>query len=280
MPNKDALIIKSTGEKELFDVRKLEASLARAGASKSIVDLIAGHVKKEVRDGMSTGEIYAHAFSLLRRYEKPIALKYSVRRAVMELGPSGFPFEKFIAELFKARGFKAETNLTARGHCVEHEIDVIAWNDLKLIIAEAKFHNDIGLKSDLKVALYVKARFEDLKDTLFVVEGKKRKYDEAHLITNTKFTTPAIEYAKCRGLALIGWNYPNTGNLHNMIEDFNLHPITALTTLASFEKRELLSHGIVLCKQLSDRNILKSTGIKDVKIDEVLQEIKELYQQV
>lgn len=277
MPSKDALIIKSTGERELFDVRKLEASLVRAGASESSVGLIAEHIQKEVRDGMSTGEIYTHAFSLLRRYEKPVALKYSVRRAVMELGPSGFPFEKFIAELFKARGFKAETNLMARGKCVEHEIDVIAWNDLKLIIAEAKFHNDMGLKSDLKVALYVKARFDDLKDTLFSADGKKRKYDEAHLITNTKFTSHAIDYAKCSGLSVIGWNYPSVGNLHNMIEDFNLHPITALTTLTGSEKRYLLSQGIVLSKNISDRNILKNAGIKDAKIDAVLQEIKELF---
>lgn len=277
MLGNDAFIIKSTGEKELFDVRKLEASLSRAGASKSSVDLIAEHILKEVRDGMSTGEIYAHAFSLLRRYEKPVALKYSVRRAVMELGPSGFPFEKFIAELFKARGFKAETNLIARGHCVEHEIDIIAWNDLKLIIAEAKFHNDIGLKSDLKVVLYVKARFDDLKETYFTVEGKKRKYDEAHLITNTKFTSSAIEYAECAGLALIGWNYPAQGNLHNIIEDFNLHPITALTALSGSEKRDLLSQGIVLSKQLSDKNVLKNAGIRDNNIDAVLHEIKELF---
>jgi len=277
MSSKDALIIKSTGEKELFDVRKLEASLVRAGASKSSVDLIADHILKEVRDGMSTGEIYAHAFSLLRRYEKPVALKYSVRRAVMELGPSGFPFEKFIAELFKARGFKSETNLLAKGRCVEHEIDVMAWNDLKLIIAEAKFHNDNGLKSDLKVALYVKARFDDLRETVFSAEGKKKNFDEAYLITNTKFTSSAIDYAKCSGLSLIGWNYPNTGNLHNMIEDFNLHPITALTTLNSSEKRDLLSQGIVLSKQISDRNILKNAGIRDARIDAALQEIKELF---
>lgn len=277
IPNKDVLIVKSTGERERFDIKKLETSLIRSGASEKNVGLIADHILGEVREGMSTGEIYTHAFSLLRKYERPVALKYSVRRAVLELGPSGFPFEKFIAELFKARGFKAETNLLARGQCVEHEIDVIAWNNLKLIIAEAKFHNDNGLKSDLKVALYVKARFDDLKETLFTVEGKKRKYDEAYLITNTKFTISAIEYAECKGLALIGWNYPAQGNLHNMIEDFNLHPITALTTLTNSEKRELLSHGIVLCKQLSDRNILKNAGIRDANIDAILQEIKELF---
>lgn len=278
MFNKDVLIVKSTGIKEPFDIKKLETSLVRAGASEKNVSLIADHILKEVRDGMSTGEIYTHAFSLLRRYEKPVSLKYSLRRAVLELGPSGFPFEKFVSEIFKARGFRSETNLMANGKCAEHEIDVIAWNDLKLVIAEAKFHNDIGLKSDLKVALYVKARFDDLKETLFSVEGKKRKYDEAHLITNTKFTSSAIGYAECSGLALIGWNYPVVGNLHNMIEDFNLHPITALTTLTNSEKKEFILNGIVLCKQLIDGKALKRNGIKEDRINLAIQEIKELYQ--
>lgn len=277
MFNRDALIIKSTGEKEPFDVEKLKASLVRAGASKISTDLVADHILKEVRDGMSTGEIYTHAFSILRQYEKPVALKYSVRRAVMELGPSGFPFEKFIAELFKVKGFKTENNILAKGKCAEHEIDMMAWNDSRFIVAEAKFHNGMGLKSDLKVALYVKARFEDLKGTLFSLDGKKRNFDEAYLITNTKFTSPAIDYAKCSGLSLVGWNYPNTDNLHNMIEDFNLHPITAMTTLTSSEKKDLLSQGIVLSKQLSDRNILNGAGIKENRIDSVLQEIKELF---
>ena len=62
-----------------------------------------------------------------------------------------------------------------------------------------------------------------------------------------------------------------------MIEDFNLHPITALTTLNSSEKRDLLSQGIVLSKQISDRNILKNAGIRDARIDAVFQEIKELF---
>ena len=62
-----------------------------------------------------------------------------------------------------------------------------------------------------------------------------------------------------------------------MIEDWNLHPITALTTLSGSEKRDLLSQGIVLSKQLSDKNILKNAGIiRDDKIDAVLHEIKEI----
>lgn len=273
----DVIIIKSNGERERFDVKKLEASLAKLNASEKVIGLICNHIVKELREGMSTSEIYTHAFSLLRRYERPVALKYSIRRAVTDLGPSGFPFEKFIAEVYKARGYNAETNLLARGRCVEHEVDVIAWNENKLIIAEAKFHNAIGLKSDLKVALYVKSRFDDLKDTFFSPDGNKRKFDEAYLITNTKFTSHATSYAECNNLRIIGWNYPQENNLHSIIEDFNLHPITALTTIDYSEKKDLILNGFVLTKNLS-RDVLKNNGIKENKIDSILEEVKELHQ--
>ncbi|MEK7150230.1 MAG: ATP cone domain-containing protein [Patescibacteria group bacterium] len=277
MSSTDVIIVKSNGERERFDIKKLETSLAKLNASGRVIGLICDHVVKELREGMSTSEIYTHAYSLLRRHERPVALKYSIRRAVTELGPSGFPFEKFIAEVYKARGYKAETNLSAMGHCVEHEVDVMAWNENKLIIAEAKFHNAIGLKSDLKVALYVKARFDDLKDTLFSVEGKKRKFDEACLITNTKFTSHATNYAECSNLRIIGWNYPKEGNLHSIIEDFNLHPITALTTLSSSEKRDFILKGLVLTKNLSS-DILINNSIKETRVDSIIQEIRELHQ--
>lgn len=277
MPIADVIIIKSNGERERFDVKKLEASLAKLKASEKVIGLICNHIVKELREGMSTSEIYTHAFSLLRRYERPVALRYSIRRAVTDLGPSGFPFEKFIAEVYKARGYNAETNLMVKGRCVEHEVDVMAWNENKLIIAEAKFHNAIGLKSDLKVALYVKSRFDDLKDTFFSPDGNKRKFDEAYLITNTKFTSHATSYAECNNLRIIGWNYPQENNLHSIIEDFNLHPITALTTIDYSEKKDLILNGFVLTKNLS-RDVLKNNGIKENKIDSILEEVKELHQ--
>ena len=59
-------------------------------------------------------------------------------------------------KFIRPEGTKPRPIYRAMGHCVEHEVDVMAWNENKLIIAEAKFHNAIGLKSDLKVALMLK----------------------------------------------------------------------------------------------------------------------------
>lgn len=271
-------VIKSDGTRETFDSKKLELSLKKAGASSKVVEDI---IKKVTLDNLTkeitTHQIYKQAFALLHKEETPIALKYSLKRAIMELGPSGFPFEEFIAEILKKRGFSTETGKVVKGFCVEHEMDVVAWNDEKLIMIEAKFHNELGMKSDLKVALYVKARFDDLRKMTFRY-GKERELDESWLITNTKFTSTAIEYGSCQGgLRMIGWNYPPVGNLHDMILETKLHPLTCLNSLNGREKKALLAQGVVLCSSLSENpSLLEEIGLGDQKVKKVLQEISML----
>jgi hypothetical protein len=213
-------ITKANGKREPFDETKLMASLARAGAVAETIENIVGHVREELYDGMTTSDIYSHAFAMLHKWKQPVAAKYSIRRAIMELGPTGFPFEKFVGEILKARGFEVLTGQEVLGKCVPHEVDVVAWNDEKLIMAEAKYHNQLGVKSDLKVALYVKARFDDLKGNTFNYGGKDRQLTDGWLITNTKFSSTAIHYGVCENLTMIGWNYPEKGNLQDMIEEF------------------------------------------------------------
>lgn len=272
----DISIVKASGKKQAFDSDKFLGSLISAGADTKTAETIVDHITEELRDGMSTDQIFRHAFFLLEKAQKPVAVRYSLRRAVMELGPSGFPFEKFIAEILKQKGYEVLTDQHVLGECVQHEIDVIAWNENKLIMAEAKFHNELGVKSDLKVALYVKARVDDLKGVKYNY-GKERYVDEGWLITNTKFTETAIHYGECKGLTLIGWNYPEKGNLQDMINDSGLHPITCLTTLTASQKKSLLSQGIVLCKTLKeDPRVLLSIGMNESKSKIILEEINSL----
>ena len=216
--DKPVLITKANGKQELFSVEKLRSSLLRSGATDEAVDDVLKHIEPELRDGMTTTDIYKHAFNCLHQWKKPVAMRYSLRRAVMELGPTGFPFEKFIAEYFKDKGYEVLTDQEVLGACVPHEVDVVAWNNNKLIMAEAKFHNELGIKSDLKVVLYVKARFDDLKENVFNYGNKNRKLTDGWLITNTKFSSTAIHYGVCQKLTMIGWNYPEHGNLQDMIE--------------------------------------------------------------
>lgn len=269
-------VIKADGSREQFDPAKLESSLKKSAASLAVVDEVMRHTLKELKEGMTTAQIYKHAFFILHKLERPAAKRYSLRRAVMELGPTGFPFEKYIAEIFKERGYTALTGQIIQGACATHEVDVVAWNDDKLILVEAKFHNELGMKSDLKVALYVKARFDDLAEKTYFY-GKRRKVDEAWLVTNTKFTSAAVEYGMCKGLTMIGWNFPDKNNLQTMIEDGNLHPITCLTSISKKETADLISLGIVLCRQLRGKTELaKRAGLTPIQIRDVMEEIEQI----
>lgn len=272
MPN-NILITKANGAQEAFDSQKLRDSLTRARANPDIIEKIVSHTETEIKDGMSTKEIYRHAFELLDREERPAAARYSLKKAVMELGPTGFAFEKFVAEIFRAKGFETTVDVEMLGECVPHEVDVVAWNENKLIVVEAKFHNQIGLKSDLKVVLYIKARFDDLAQTFFDY-GKKRKINESWLVTNTKFSKQAITYAECKNMKLVGWNYPAKGHLQELIEDAGLHPITCLTSITPKEEKFLMEAGVVLCKQAKENlDIVRQAGLSEERIATMLEEI-------
>jgi len=270
-------ITKQNGERQLFDVTKLDASLERAGVASDERTTIIETVTPQMHDGMSTAEIYRLAFKELHGRARPAALgRYSLRRAVAELGPSGFAFEKFVAAIFIERGYSTCTDQHLQGHCVMHELDVVAWKDKELILVEAKFHNEYVVKSDLKVALYVKARFEDLQNQTFSYGGE-RKMTDGLLITNTKFTTEAVKYAACAGVRLIGWNYPHRDNLHDMIIETNLHPITSLTTLTHEEKQACLRAGVVLCREIAAiSDLFRANGSSPEHVEEVMTEIDRL----
>src|SRR3989304_3409296 len=136
---------KADGEQEPYDAVKLEHSLERAGASSTVRARIAARIARELRPGMRTEDIYRHAFDILRHEDlTPVAARYSIKRAVFALGPSGFPFEQFIAEVLRAHGWKTRTGVALTGRCAPHEVDVLAEKAGKRIGIEAKFHNDAG----------------------------------------------------------------------------------------------------------------------------------------
>jgi hypothetical protein len=256
-------ITKSDGTKQLFEEEKLINSLKHAGATDQAIEEIIDQVELSMKDGMTTNEIYGHAFSLLRKHSVHTAVKYSVRRALAELGPDGFPFEKFVSRIFHAWGYETLTDQHVMGACIEHEMDVVAWKGKSLAMVEAKFHNEIALKSDVKVALYVKARFDDIALNEFDYGGTRRKLTERWLFTNTKFTDQAVKYASCNELKIIGWNYPSTGNLHTLIEELRLHPITCVTSLNHQQKKDLIGRNIITCADLVKRpEILKEVGVR------------------
>lgn len=273
-------ITKESGDREDFDPKKLEESLRYAGASETTISDIVGHIEEDLIEGMKTRDIYKKAFDLLKQKEKkPVAARYSLKRAVMELGPTGFPFESLLAEVFRAQGYDVHTGVHMKGKCAEHEVDLVVSRDKTFAICEAKFHNRPGYKTDLKTALYVDARSMDLAETNFDGKRPEGTNAESWLITNTKFTRNSIDYAKCVGLKLIGWSYPAKENLEDLISEAGLHPLTCLTTLSKAEKRLLFERGQVLCRAIKKGGeSLKSIGLNDERASQVLNEAEVLCQ--
>ena len=268
-------ITKADGEREPFDPHKLDASLARAGAHSDVRLHILAKIEKEIRDGIRTEDIYRHAFEMLQEDAAPaVAARYSIKRAVFALGPSGFPFEQFLAEVLRAHGWSTQTGVALTGRCAPHEVDVLARKGNRTIGIEAKFHNEPGGKTDIRDALYVYARYEDLAKS----PEKSSRVDEGWLVTNTRFTRNAIRYAQCTNLTLLGWDYPRNRGLLQMIEEARVHPLTALTTLSDSEKQRLMEQKIVLCRSIQSPHLLEEYGIKPSRIPEVMKEARLLCQ--
>jgi hypothetical protein len=270
-PRKAPQIVKAGGVVEPFNPEKLAWSLQRAGAGEHTARSIADRIQRTMVSGVSTEEIYRRAFMMLRKEARPLAARYSLRRAMLEIGPTGFPFEDFVSHLFKKEGWAVETRKVIMGKCVPHEVDVYATRGTETLAAELKYHNDSGYKTDVKIALYVKARFEDIWQCDPAV--KTCPVDRGCLITNTKFTSQAVAYAACAGLELIGWTYPEGANLFDRMIAAKVYPVSALTTLKVSEKRLLLARGVIAVDMLRGRrDALTALGMSAERIGSVLAE--------
>jgi hypothetical protein len=271
------IISKADGSKEVFDPVRLIGSLRRAGAGAHVAARIAEAITATVTPGMSSKEIYAKAFTLLRKEERPVAARYGLRRALLEFGPSGHPFEDFVSHLLRAEGWQVETRKIVQGKCVSHEVDLYASHaeENTYLAAELKYHNDPGYKTDLKVALYVKSRFDDIFDC----DPKMRScpIDRGLLVTNTKFTSEAIAYAECAGVELLGWGYPANDSLFMRMGRAKIYPITTLSGLTHAEKRLLVDQGVIAVDQiLADRGKLDILHLSPVQVGDLMAEAEGL----
>lgn len=269
-------IVKADGTVEVWDGSKLEASLMRAGATDQAAARIRQTIESTLAPSEESREIYRRAFAMLRREARGAAARYSLRRALFEFGPTGHPFEDFVAQMFKAEGWTVEPRRLIPGKCVPHEVDVYATRDGVHLAAELKYHNDPGYKTDVKIALYVKARMDDIWKCDPKATGTC-PVDQGYLITNTKFTSQAIDYAKCSGLNLLGWSYPRDASLADRITRSGLYPVTALTQLKKSEKRLLIDRGIVTTALVREnRSLLREFAIPPERIGGIIAEIETL----
>jgi len=277
MENEGFDIIKSSGQKVKFSIEKLRNSLKRTGANKKTIDQIIDKVRDELYQGISTKEIYNRAFSLLKKEKSFLASKYKLKKAIYELGPTGFPFENFISAVLRYSGFETEVGKILQGICVKHEIDVMAKKNGETTIIECKFHGEQGLNCNVKVPLYINSRYQDVKQHWNGNSKNGTKLTQGWVVTNTRFTQDALQYGKCSGLYLLSWDYPKDNALKDRIDRLGLYPVTVSTLLTNREKQFLLSRDIVLCRELiGDSFFLDHLGVSSIRKEKILKEIKQL----
>ncbi len=265
-------VLKADGEQELFKEVKLRQSLKKSGANTTEIENIMRDMERELYDGVKTEVIYRRAFDMLRELPQPTAARYSLRRALFGLGPTGFPFEDYLAELYRHDGYRTKTRSILKGKCATHELDVIAWKPDDCVVTEAKFHQQPGTKSDLQVVLYSYARFLDL-EAKSIHKNEIQVLKRTAVITNTKFTSAAIDYGKCMNIELISWDTPKGTSLQQWIERTKLYPVTVLANLKAREKSALMAQGTILCRDIVDnRALLSSLGVTKARIQAVLDE--------
>lgn len=269
-------IIKSSGEKVKFSLDKLRRSLSKSGADKHTVNQIIEKVQEELYDGISTKEIYNRAFALLKKKGSYLASKYKLKKAIYELGPTGYPFERFIAAILKYSGYETRVGEILQGKCVTHEIDVVANKNGNTTVIECKFHSEEGRNCNVKVPLYIASRYQDVK-SYWNSKPHNTMLDAGWVVTNTRFTEDALQYGKCIGLYLLSWDNPKNDGLRDRIDRLGLYPITVSTLLSNREKQFLLSRDIVLCRDLiGDVFFLDHLGISETRKTKILNEIKML----
>ena len=260
-----------------FDRSKLKQSLLKSGADPDIVDDVLQIIEKEVYEGITTKNIYRMAFGLLKKKSNSHAARYNLREAIRLLGPAGFFFEKFIARLFAAENYETKVGLILQGRCVSHEIDVLIKRDNFVSMVECKFHAGQDVATDVKVPMYILSRFNDLRDKEHDIFSRKDAISKCFIVTNNRFTTDALDFAKCSGINLLSWDYPQTNNLKTKIDSHHLYPITCLTTLTLSEKEKLLALDAVLVLDIvNNRTVLEQIGLSFNRIRNVLKEASEL----
>jgi len=268
---------KANGELEPFSIEKLERSLRNSGADSVLIAEILKEINSWIFEGVTTKRIYDSAFAFLRRKKQSSSLRYKLKQAIMELGPTGHPFEHFIGKIMENQGYKTEVALIVRGFCVSHEVDVIATKEKHQLIAECKYGQSSDKSVSVQVPLYVHSRVNDIIRIREKIPEFQGYTFQGMVATNTRFTHDSITYSRCSGLKLLGWDYPEGQGLKDLIDRKNIYPITVLQTLTKAQLQLLFEKNIVVCSQiLNNIESLDFLRLTPAKQNKLLEEIKSI----
>lgn len=234
-------VVKRSGEREAFDPEKTKRAIMRVGVTDKEAEDILTRLDQQLYDGITTEEIYRRVHQMLQGRK---AAKFSLKKAILRLGPEGENFEKYVARLFRAEGYETRNRLILDGKCVQHETDILMAKEGARSMVECKFHNSLGLKCNIQCALYCYARFLDLSQT--------NQLERIYLVTNTRFTSDVMRYAECVGMGLLGWRHPEGEGIEQLAERYRLYPVTMLE-MARSQQSMLLANDFVLVNDILER---------------------------
>ena len=274
--NQNILITKSSGKEQVFSNEKLIRSLRNAGAEDTTINQIVSNVEHWIYPGVTTKKIYSRAHAMLHKTEAS-SFRYRLKQSILELGPTGYPFEFLMGEIYKRQGWQVEVGQVLQGASITHEMDVIATKGDEQHLIECKYHKDQGKQVSIQVPLYVRARVND------IIEYREKRTEYvgldfvAGVCTNTRFSDDSTHYGEHADIKLLSWDYPKNKGLKDLIEQFHIYPITILKDLTLREKQYLLNHKVVLCYQLChDHSILLELGMTARKLKAVLKELGQI----
>ncbi|MBL1409132.1 ATP cone domain-containing protein [Sphingobacterium faecale] len=268
---------KHSGELVPFKPDSLRYSLSRSGANPEEVDGVFERIKDKLYDGISTRELYELAFEYLKSCRDTYAARYSLKKALRDLGPEGFYFEKWVARMFQEDGYQAVTGQTIQGHAVTHEIDVVASKGKELLAIECKFRNDVDAKISVTTPMYFMSRVVDISNISYTFFNKSLKISAGWLVTNAYLTTDSIKFGEYHKMNLLSWDYPKTYSLKARVDNNGQYPVTCLTSLNAQDKARLLKAQCILVKDVVRYpKFLRDLEITDQKRKQVLEEAIEL----
>jgi len=245
----------------------------RAGATRSTAYRILKKVRSEVYHDMGTNDIYKLVLKAISEEKNLSGLRqrYQLKDAIMRLGPSGFAFENYVADLLKYYDFQVfGIRVNVKGKCAMHEIDLIGMSNLGQFMIECKHNSHRGTYIGLKVALYTHARFLDTSP----------RFSGEIIFCNSKISEDAKKYANCIGQQVFSWRYPSEKSLEKIIEQNKLYPITILN-LSSKELDIFSGIGMMIAKDLLEYDeirLSKKTGIHTKRIHNLQALIKKILQ--
>ena len=91
------LVKKHSGELVPFEKASLYRSLTKSGASEAQVDQVYANIAAQLYPEMTTYKLYELAYAELKAVRSTYAARYSLKKALRDLGPEGFYFEQCLS---------------------------------------------------------------------------------------------------------------------------------------------------------------------------------------